>query len=71
VKGNTIAVRLTGPKGQTLADTHILNSAKDANHIWAGPVNLSMIRAAGGAGTYTLKMISGGKQEAQGSFRIS
>jgi hypothetical protein len=29
-----------------------------------------MVRAAGGAGTYTLKMMSGGKEEAQGSFSI-
>jgi hypothetical protein len=70
VKGNTIAVQLIGPKGQTLANTHVLHSAKDANHIWAGPVNLTMVRAAGGAGTYTLKMMSGGKEEAQGSFSI-
>jgi len=71
VKGNTIAVQLIGPKGQTLADTHVLHSAKDANHIWAGPVNLTLVRAAAGAGKYTVKMISGGKEEAQGSFSIS
>ena len=71
VKSNTISLQLVGPKGQKLADTHPVSSTKDANHIWAGPVNLSSIRQVGGAGKYTLKLVSGGKEEAQGSFSLN
>lgn len=70
VKGNTIKLKIAGPKGQTLENDFVTKSTDDADHVWAGPLNLADFKSAGGLGKYTFTMSSKGNQEAKGSFTL-